>query len=177
MVKMVKVVDGLHSFRCLACTSRGEDGEVVKSCLREHYASSESYSSKTNLSCAHLHGPNLQYSLKFDTLRLYQLSYRHGAFHILPEVQDLNQFAVAYQVQWKRSRMSALFNFQSLLTVIVLFICTCSYLRPRFGSTYINPKRPGFWGVTGKAAVIGDRLSPWVSAACLIMAGSTLFVR
>ena len=26
-------------------------------------------------------------------------------------------------------RMSALFNFQSLLTVIMLLICTCAYIR------------------------------------------------
>ncbi|PFH34298.1 putative transmembrane protein [Besnoitia besnoiti] len=72
--------------------------------------------------------------------------------------------------------MSALFNFQSMLTVVLLAICTCTYLRPRFPSL-IDNKQPGFKGVLGKFAVLGDRLSGYVSAACVLMAFSTLFLR
>ena len=35
--------------------------------------------------------------------------------------------------------MSALFDFQGLLVVMLLSICTCSYLRPRFGN-FLQPK-------------------------------------
>jgi hypothetical protein len=72
--------------------------------------------------------------------------------------------------------MSALFNFQSLLTVLILTICTCSFLRSKLPA-YINPKLEGFMGVFGKFAVVGDRLSPYVCIACFLMAGATIFVR
>ncbi|EPR61179.1 putative transmembrane protein 167, partial [Toxoplasma gondii TgCatPRC2] len=71
--------------------------------------------------------------------------------------------------------MSALFNFQSMLTVVLLAICTCSYLRPRFPSLVDN-KRPGFKGVLGRLAVVGDRLSGYVSLACILLAFATLFL-
>lgn len=74
------------------------------------------------------------------------------------------------------SAMSALFNFQSMLTVVILAICTCTYLRPRFPSL-IDNKQPGFKGVLGKLAVVGDRLSGYVSVACIVMAFTTLFFR
>lgn len=72
--------------------------------------------------------------------------------------------------------MSAIFNFQSMMTCVLLLICCCSYLRPRLPS-YINPKRQGFLGVLGRCAVIGDRLSPYVSASLVAMAGARLFLR
>jgi len=72
--------------------------------------------------------------------------------------------------------MSALFNFQSMLTVILLAICTCSYLRPRFPS-FLDSKRPGFLGVLGRFAVVGDRLSPYVSLACIGMGVATVLLR
>nr|CUU98992.1 hypothetical transcript [Hymenolepis microstoma] len=49
--------------------------------------------------------------------------------------------------------MSAIFNFQSLLTVIILLICTCT-----FSGT--------FW----KCARIGERKSPYIAVCCLILA-------
>ena len=70
--------------------------------------------------------------------------------------------------------MSALLNFHSFLIVILLFICTSTYirsLRPQF----FAQKRPGLLGLVYKGSVIGTRLSPWVSGACLIMAGAPLF--
>jgi len=65
--------------------------------------------------------------------------------------------------------MSALFNFQSLLLVILLFICTCTYVRavaPRL----IDVNKVGFPGLLFKAARIGERLSPYVALACVAMA-------
>lgn len=73
-------------------------------------------------------------------------------------------------------RMTALFNFQSLITVLLLSICTATYLRPRFPS-YIDNKKPGFPGLFGRFAVIGERLSPYISLGCLIMALVTIFYR
>ncbi|GJE94138.1 protein kish [Phanerochaete sordida] len=65
--------------------------------------------------------------------------------------------------------MSALFNFQSLLLVILLMICTCTYIRavaPRL----IDRNKQGFLGLFWMSARIGERLSPWVSMACIAMA-------
>ncbi len=45
---------------------------------------------------------------------------------------------------------SALFNFQSLLTVILLFICTCAYLRPKIG--WLDRNKTGLSGMFWKAA-------------------------
>ena len=72
--------------------------------------------------------------------------------------------------------MTALFNFQSLITVVLLSICTATYLRPRFPS-FIDSKKPGFVGLFGRFAVIGERLSPWISVSCFIMAIVTIFFR
>jgi len=66
--------------------------------------------------------------------------------------------------------MSALFNFQSLLLVILLVICTCTYLRapaPRLSDRNTN----GVCGLCCKFARIAERLSPYVAIACVTMAG------
>ncbi|KAK7948506.1 uncharacterized protein PG986_009392 [Apiospora aurea] len=65
--------------------------------------------------------------------------------------------------------MSALFNFQSLLLVIILFICTCTYLHGFFPG-FMDRHRQGFMGIAWKAARIGERLSPYVALSCLAMA-------
>jgi hypothetical protein len=72
--------------------------------------------------------------------------------------------------------MSALFNFQSLLSVVLLVICTCAYLRALFPSL-IDRNKVGLMGTFWKCARIGERKSPWVAVACLVMAFSVLFVR
>jgi len=86
--------------------------------------------------------------------------------------------------------MTALFNFQSLLTVLLLAVCTATYTRPRFPA-FIDPKKPGFvgmymssacakslhLGLFGRFAVIGERLSPYISLGCLAMALVTIFGR
>ncbi|KAL9939648.1 hypothetical protein V8E36_001465 [Tilletia maclaganii] len=65
--------------------------------------------------------------------------------------------------------MTALFNFQSLLLVILLTICTCTYVRAS-APGLIDRNKQGFLGLFFKGARIGERLSPYVSLACLIMA-------
>ncbi|WJX70037.1 hypothetical protein P8452_54191 [Trifolium repens] len=57
--------------------------------------------------------------------------------------------------------MSALFNFHSFLTVILLGICACTYFKMQFPA--ILEQRTGFRGFFWKAARIGERLSPFVS--------------
>lgn len=61
--------------------------------------------------------------------------------------------------------MTALFDEQSLAIVVVLFICTCTYIKMK-APTLLNT-REGFRGILWKAARIGERLSPWVGLVCL----------
>ncbi|XP_062223468.1 uncharacterized protein LOC133922245 isoform X1 [Phragmites australis] len=68
---------------------------------------------------------------------------------------------------------SALFNFHSFVTVVLLLICTCTYLKMHFPSLLI--RRTGFRGFFWKAARIGERLSPWVAIGCSVMGISILF--
>ncbi|KAG5897069.1 hypothetical protein JTB14_025885 [Gonioctena quinquepunctata] len=70
--------------------------------------------------------------------------------------------------------MSALFNFQSLLTVALLLICTCAYLRGLFPSI-MDRNKVGLMGTFWKCARIGERASPLVGTFCIIMAVSILF--
>ncbi|PVH66097.1 hypothetical protein PAHAL_1G148100 [Panicum hallii] len=69
--------------------------------------------------------------------------------------------------------MSALFNFHSFVTVVLLLICTCTYLKMHFPSLLI--RRTGFRGFFWKAARIGERLSPSVAIGCSVMGISILF--
>ncbi|KEQ88058.1 S-adenosylmethionine-dependent methyltransferase, partial [Aureobasidium pullulans EXF-150] len=64
---------------------------------------------------------------------------------------------------------SALFNFQSLLLVILLFICTCSYTHGVFPAI-MDKHKDGFTSVFWRAARIGERLSPYISVCCVVMA-------
>ncbi|XP_028967788.1 uncharacterized protein LOC100902318 [Galendromus occidentalis] len=70
---------------------------------------------------------------------------------------------------------SAIFNFQSLLTVILLVICTCAYVRSLYPSL-LDKNKQGLRGTFWKFARVGERLSPWVSLACLGMAFCNLFM-
>jgi len=70
--------------------------------------------------------------------------------------------------------MSALFNFQSLLVVVLLVICACSYIHALYPSLLDNNKE-GFLGIFWKAARIGERKSPWVAAFCVIMGVIVLY--
>jgi len=65
--------------------------------------------------------------------------------------------------------MSALFNFQSLLLVIILMICTCTYIRAA-APGIVDRNKQGFLGLFWMSARIGERLSPYVAMACVVMA-------
>lgn len=64
---------------------------------------------------------------------------------------------------------SALFNFSALLQVLVLLICTSTYIHALWPSV-LDRNKTGVLGVFWKCARIGERLSPWVSLCCLTMA-------
>ncbi|KAH3901272.1 probable Protein kish [Saccharomycodes ludwigii] len=66
--------------------------------------------------------------------------------------------------------MSALFNFYSLLEVLLLLICTSTYIYIQWPSIFNRYKGNGVLGIFWKFARIGERASPYVSLACLIMA-------
>ncbi|KAG9258092.1 uncharacterized protein F5Z01DRAFT_645059 [Emericellopsis atlantica] len=69
--------------------------------------------------------------------------------------------------------MSALFNFQSLLLVILLLICTSAYVHSFFPGI-MDRNKDGITGIFWKCARIGERLSPYISICCLLMAGFIL---
>ncbi|XP_076113749.1 protein kish-A [Mytilus galloprovincialis] len=71
--------------------------------------------------------------------------------------------------------MSALFNFQSLLTVVLLLICTCAYIRS-IAPRILDKNKTGVLGIFWKCARIGERLSPYVALCCVGMAVSILFL-
>lgn len=70
--------------------------------------------------------------------------------------------------------MSALLNFKSFLIVVLLFICTSTYVRNQRPSMF-REKKAGLLGMVYKGSVIGTRLSPYVSLACFAMAVAVLF--
>ncbi|KAF8321261.1 DUF1242-domain-containing protein [Clavulina sp. PMI_390] len=65
--------------------------------------------------------------------------------------------------------MTALFNFESLLLVVLLVICTCTYVRAA-APGLVDRNKEGLFGIIWKAARIGERLSPYVALACVVMA-------
>ncbi|ATY66669.1 S-adenosylmethionine-dependent methyltransferase, putative [Cordyceps militaris CM01] len=69
---------------------------------------------------------------------------------------------------------SALFNFQSLLLVILLLICTSTYVH-HFTPGILDRNKNGVTGVFWKCARIGERLSPYISICCVVMAVSLFF--
>ncbi|QKX56142.1 uncharacterized protein TRUGW13939_03242 [Talaromyces rugulosus] len=65
--------------------------------------------------------------------------------------------------------MTALFNFQSLLLVILLIICTSAYAHS-MAPGFMDRNQHGILGVFWKSARIGERLSPYISICCVFMA-------
>ncbi|XP_042403047.1 protein kish-like isoform X1 [Zingiber officinale] len=53
--------------------------------------------------------------------------------------------------------MSALFNFHAFLSVVLLVICTCTYIKMQFPA--ILEQRTGFRGFFWKAARIGSLMA------------------
>ena len=90
--------------------------------------------------------------------------------------------------------MSALFDFPSLLVVILLFICSAAFTRSLYPNIFGSPtpnstmgldinggsvqanKRNGFYDIAWKASRIGERLSPYIAVACIVMAFHVLFL-
>ncbi|XP_044736710.1 protein kish-A [Chrysoperla carnea] len=71
-------------------------------------------------------------------------------------------------------QQSAIFNLQGLLSVFLLLICTCAYLRGLFPSIMDRNKK-GALGIFWKCARIGERKSPYVAVCCFSMAFYILF--
>uniref|UniRef100_T1JDY5 Protein kish n=1 Tax=Strigamia maritima TaxID=126957 RepID=T1JDY5_STRMM len=69
---------------------------------------------------------------------------------------------------------SALFNFQSLLTVVLLLICTCAYVRS-IAPRILDKNKEGVLGLFWKCARIGERKSQYVAISCVAMAVTILF--
>ncbi|OQV05871.1 hypothetical protein CLAIMM_10528 [Cladophialophora immunda] len=67
--------------------------------------------------------------------------------------------------------MTAIFNFQSLLLVILLIICTSTYVHS-MAPGVMDRNKDGVMGIFWKCARIGERLSPYVSIFCIVMAVS-----
>ncbi|CAL9030464.1 unnamed protein product [Prunus brigantina] len=86
---------------------------------------------------------------------------------------QLRNFNQIRGLSTQTSNMSALFNFNSFLTVVLLVICTCTFLKMQFPA--VLEQKTGFRGFFWKAARIGERLSPWVAAGCFTMGISILF--
>ena len=81
-------------------------------------------------------------------------------------------------------KQAAIFNFASWVSVFLLFVCACTYLHTKLDSDCSLMGRPskfaktwqhGIGGLWWKAARIGERCSPYVSVACVLMAIHTLF--
>ncbi|CAN0206828.1 unnamed protein product, partial [Ectocarpus fasciculatus] len=76
---------------------------------------------------------------------------------------------------------SALFDFPSLLTVILLLICAATHARNLYPSIFNDAngtrKHDGLFGLCWKASRIGERLSPYIGGACVIMALHLLFFK
>lgn len=81
--------------------------------------------------------------------------------------------ATRYHHRHLHSLEAALFDFQSFLCVVLLVICTCTYIRDR--APAVLNTREGFRGVFWKASRIGERMSPWVSLGCIAMGIKILF--
>lgn len=72
------------------------------------------------------------------------------------------------------------------MTVMLLFICTCTYVRGMRATIFdepskedeLNPRakrRRGIRGMCWKAARVGERISPYVAVALIGMALHTLY--
>ncbi|CCD31354.1 Protein kish [Schizosaccharomyces pombe] len=70
--------------------------------------------------------------------------------------------------------MTAIFNFESLLFVILLTICTCTYLHRQFPAL-LEKRKEGVTMVFWKCARIGERASPYISLFCVFMALRFIF--
>jgi len=70
--------------------------------------------------------------------------------------------------------MSAIFNFSSLLTCVLLIICTCAYVHA-YAPSWLDGHKHGVRGIARKLAIIGERLSPFVSLGLIGLGVKILF--
>ena len=64
---------------------------------------------------------------------------------------------------------AAIFDCSEIIVLILLFICTCAYLHEKMPSL-LDSYKTGFSGIFWKSARIGERLSPYISVICVVMA-------
>uniref|UniRef100_A0A8I6AJY0 Protein kish n=1 Tax=Rattus norvegicus TaxID=10116 RepID=A0A8I6AJY0_RAT len=63
----------------------------------------------------------------------------------------------------------------SLLTVFLLLICTCAYVR-FLAPSILDRNKTGLLVIFWKCARIGEFKSPYVTICCIVMAFSILFI-
>ena len=68
------------------------------------------------------------------------------------------------------------FSIFSLLTVILLLICTCVYVQS-LASSLLDRNKAGLLGIFWKGARTGERKSPYVALCRIAMAFSILFIQ
>ena len=80
--------------------------------------------------------------------------------------------------------MSAIFDFPSLIVVILLFICVTTFTRSLYPKVFDGKvkenatiEHSGLLGLCWKASRIGERLSPYIATACIFMAIQILFFK
>ncbi|VDM30892.1 unnamed protein product [Hydatigera taeniaeformis] len=74
--------------------------------------------------------------------------------------------------------MVSAYSLDGVLTVGLLLICTCAYMRRVTKlRNWLFSENKGFWGILYKAAVIGIRLHILVSLSCFSMACYVLLFR
>ncbi|XP_054947341.1 protein kish-A-like [Physeter macrocephalus] len=71
---------------------------------------------------------------------------------------------------------SDIFNFQSLLSVILLLLCTCAYSRS-LALSLLDRNKTGLLGIFWKCVRIGEWNSPYVVVCCIVVAFSILFIQ
>ncbi len=72
--------------------------------------------------------------------------------------------------------MSALFDFPSLLVMLLLIICSATFARSLRPKIYSRADT-GVYGIAWKASRIGERISLYVSGSCVIAAIYILFIK
>lgn len=72
--------------------------------------------------------------------------------------------------------MTFLFSFQAVLYVLLLCICSATYLRELRPTLFHRDSTGMGRQFLYKCSVVGDRLSPLVSIGCFVAAGRILFV-
>ena len=71
--------------------------------------------------------------------------------------------------------MTVLFNFESTLYVIVLTICTATFVRSYYPSLFTRQSQELHKKCLYKCSVIGERCSPLIALVCVWMALRFIF--